>query len=95
VARLVTQLPDARVRLLPDPADVVGDLGQAASVVAVESTGELGEPGGCGEHLAVDIQLRLPRGAVADAGRTRAAVTRERQRLLLRLGAAIETVEDL
>jgi len=32
VPRLVTQLPDARVRLLPDPADVLGDLGQTASV---------------------------------------------------------------
>src|SRR5947208_5380568 len=46
VARLVAQLPDACVRLLPDPADVVGDLGQAVSVVArsEEHTSELQSP---------------------------------------------------
>src|SRR5947208_15727216 len=90
VARLVAQLPDACVRLLPDPADVVGDLGQAVSVVAVESAGEVGESGGGGEDLAVDIQLRLPGRTVADAGGARAAVAGERQRFLLRFGAAVE-----
>src|SRR5207253_3256876 len=68
VARLGAQLPDACVRFFPDPADVVGDLGQAVSVVAVESAGEVGESGGGGEHLAVDIQLRLPGRTVTDAG---------------------------
>ncbi len=86
---------DARVRLFPDPADLVGDLGQAVSVVAVESAGEVSESGGRGEHFAVDIQLRLAGGAVADAGGARAAVASERQRFLLRFGTAVEAVEDL
>src|SRR5947199_725939 len=93
--RLVAQLPDARVRLRPEPADVVGDLGQTVSVVAVESAGEVGESGGGGEDLAVDIELCLPGGAVADAGGARAAVAGERQHFLLRLGTAVEAVEDL
>src|SRR5207244_11580354 len=91
----VAQLPYARVRFFPDPAEVVGDLGQAVSVIAVESAGEVGEPGGGGEDLAVDIQLRLPGRTVADAGRARAAVAGERQRFLLRFGTAVEAVEDL
>ena len=65
------------------------------SVVAVESAGEVGEAGGGGEDLAVDIQLRLAGCAVADAGGARAAVAGERKRFLLCFGTAVEAVEDL
>ena len=47
------------------------------------------------EQLAVDVELQLWRGGIADPDRTRAAIAGERQLSLGRASATVEAVEDL
>ena len=88
-------LPDAGVGLAPDAADEVGDAGESAAGLAVESPAGLRVDQGGLEQVAVDVQLGLRGGVVADPDRARAAVAVQLQRALGCALAAVEAVEDL
>ena len=62
---------------------------------AVEAAGEAAEQRRRGQHLAVDVELQLRSGAVADAHRRRATVAGERQLSLMGVVAAVQAVEHL
>ena len=76
MARLAAHLPHARVRLAPAPRGGVGELGderldlrvQLAELLAVEVQRV--------EQLAVDVELGLVPGAVADAHRAPSRASR-------------------
>ena len=75
---LAPYLPDTGVGLTPERADEVGELSQTSCVLVLELARGLGQPHRGEHHLAVDVELELARGAVADAYRHRAAVAGER-----------------
>ena len=76
--RLAAHLPDAAVGPAPDLAHEIGDLRQSAAGVGVEPTARDGvEPGGL-HQVAVDVELLLAGGAVADSYRPRVAVAGQR-----------------
>src|SRR2546429_3677122 len=92
--RLAAHLPDAAVGLAPDLADEIGDLRQSAAGVGVEPTSCDGvEPGGL-HQIAVDVELLLSGGAVADSYWARPAIAGQRQCDLRCALAAVEAVED-
>ena len=92
---LAAHLPDAGVGLPPDAADEVGDAGEPPAGLAVQPPARLRVDQGGLQQVAVDVQLGLPGGVVADPHRARAAVAVELQRALGRVLAAVEAVEDL
>ena len=88
-------LPDTGVGLAPAAADEVGDAGESPAGLAVEPPAGL-RVDQCGlEQVAVDVQLGLPGGVVADPDRARAAVAVQLERALGCALAAVEAVEDL
>ena len=66
---LASHLPDAGVGLAPDAADEVGDAGESAAGLAVEPAAGLRVDQGGLEQVAVDVQLGLRGGVVADPDR--------------------------
>ena len=92
---LASHFPNTGVRLPPNAADQVGHGGKAPAGLAVEPTaGPRVDHGGV-EQAAVDVQLSLGGGGVADPDRARAPVALELQRALGCELAAVEAVEDL
>ena len=63
--------------MLPALADVVGDLGKAPAVIAVQSAYGGGEARGGFEQLAVDVELRLLGGVVSDPNGAGLAIARQ------------------
>ena len=92
---LAAHLPDAGVGLAPDAADEVGDLGESPAGLAVEPPAGLRVDQRGLEQVAVDVELRLRGGGVADPDRARAPVAVELERALGCALAAVEAVEDL
>jgi len=88
-------LPDALVLAVPvvaDPVDeatqrypqVVGD-GSAVLVVQIDGV----------DQLAVNVELELAHGVVADSDRPRAPIALQAEQFLTGRGAAVHPVEDL
>ena len=73
VARLAAHLPDARVLLAPAARRRVGELGHEALDLRVQLAEPLAVEVERVEQLAVDVELDLVPGAVADAHRRRVA----------------------
>ena len=88
-------LPDAGVGLAPDAADEVGDAGEPPAGLAVQPPTVLRVDQRGLQQVAVDAQLGLPGGLVADPDRARAPVAVQLQRALGRTLTAVEAVEDL
>jgi hypothetical protein len=86
-----SHLPDTGVGPAPAAADEVGDAGESTAGLAVEPPAGLRVDEGGLEQVAVDVQLGLRGGVVADRDRARAPVAVKLQRPL----AAVEPVEDL
>ena len=95
VQRLAADLPDAGVGLAPDAADEVGDRGEPAAGLAVDPPARLRVDQSGLQQVAVDVELGLRRGVVADPDGTRPAVAVQLERALRRALAAVEAVEDL
>jgi len=76
VLRPAADLPDARVRLRPDPADQIGDPGKPPGDVGIDPVTGAGEyPGGL-KQLAVGVELNLTRRSVGDPDRPDTPSTR-------------------
>ena len=90
-----SHLPDAGVGLAPDAADEVGDAGESPAGLAVQPPAGLRVDQRGLEQVAVDVELGLLGGVVADPDRARAPVAVELQRALGCALAAVEAVEDL
>ena len=89
-------LPDALVGLVPVLADPVDDPGEVLPGVVVDRGAVLVVEVDGVDQLAVDVELELVGGAVADPHRRRAAVALEVvEHLLGELGAAVDPVHDL
>jgi hypothetical protein len=95
VDRLAPDLPDPCVGLPPDLAHEVGDRGQPAAGVGVECASTVGVEPGRLHQIAVDVELALLERGIPDPDRPRAAVALKLKRALLRLGAAVEPVQNL
>src|SRR5581483_10009207 len=74
VPRLVADLPDALVGAAPRPHREVGDLAEELGVVDAQLPAGPAEQVPGVEQLAERVELQLPRRAVADPHRGRAAV---------------------
>ena len=94
VRRLGAHLPDPGVGPAPQPADLVRDLAQPAAGLAVEPPAARRVAVRGLEQLAVDVELQLRRGGIADPDRPRPAIAGERQLALGRARATVEAVED-
>ena len=92
---LASHLPDAGVGLAPDAADEVGDAGESAAGLAVEPAAGLRVDQGGLEQVAVDVELGLRGGVVADPDRARAPIAVQLERALGCALAAVQAVEDL
>jgi hypothetical protein len=96
MARAPAHFPDAFVRLAPDGLEVQDER-------AFESPARIarGEPRATRdikgvEHFAIDVELKLTDGAVADADRARAFVARQPRKLVfLEPPLARDAVDDL
>ena len=90
------RLPDALVGLVPVRAHPLDDAGQVAPRVVVDRPSVLVEEVDGVHQLAVDIELKLLGGRVADANGGRSRVALEvREHLLGQVGAPVDAVHDL
>ncbi len=94
--RPAADFPDPVVGLLPDLLHVVGHLGEQARDLPVQL-----HPASCqlvrgGEHLAIDFELELLCGLVADPHGTRLAIAFQvAEFVLLKIGLSVDAVHDL
>ena len=89
-------LPDPVVRLVPVVAQPVDDLGEVGPQLVSERDAVLVTEAHGVKRLAVDVELELCRGAVADAHGARPAPTFEVVELfLVDLGRPVDAVHDL
>src|SRR5438034_9422924 len=87
VKRAVPYFPDARIRLPPDVADMVGDSPERGAGITVEPVVALAVQPRRLQQVAVDIELQLLESGVADSHGHRMAITGQRQRALFRTDA--------
>src|SRR5581483_6953420 len=91
----VVELPDPGVLVLPDAADVVGDLGDADAGVLVERVAVAHVELDRLEQVAVRAELELAGGAVSLPHRLRTAIAAELELLRLARHRPVEGVEGL
>ena len=90
------RLPDALVGLVPVLADPVDDAADGLPAVVGDRPSVLVVEVDRVDHLAVDVELELVGGAVADPHRAGASVALEVvEDDLLEVGAAVDAVHDL
>ena len=96
MTRLAAHLPDARVLLAPAPRRRVGQVGDEAWISGMQVAEPLAVEVQRVEQLAVDVELGLVPGAVADAHRARVAPAAQvRQLALGQVVLAADPVHDL
>src|SRR6188472_4493265 len=95
VQRLAAHLPDARVGLAPDATDEVCDASESAAGLAVDPPARVRVDQSCLQQVAVDVELGLRGGVVADSYRTRSAVPIQLECPFGCALAAVEAVENL
>src|SRR5204863_3468972 len=96
VATRSAALPDAVVRFPPDAFEMLDDRAPAGPEPLFDPAGEVGAEEPDADHLAVDVELELLGGGVADPNRSRLLVSGKlRQLELSQTPAAVDPVHDL